>query len=901
VDLPRLINEIGHVLGEVLRNKREPKGLYDAEEQIRRLAKARRAGDAHASDALAVEVGSLTADVARAMAAAFTTYFDLVNLAEDAHRIATLRERARNPPVEESLAHTVRQLKRDGVTPAQLRTVLGQLRIELVLTAHPTESKRRTIQSKLQRIGALLPRLDDPQLLPQERQRSRGDLKAEITALWLTDRSRSAPFEVTHEVRAGLYFVDEVFWDTLPRIMRDLREALDEHYPDVEAPARWISLASWIGGDRDGNASVDETNTRETIRLHRGLAVEKHRANLRALSRRLTMSERRLPSPGLRAWLDRKQKERLFQRPRLAPLAARYGREPYRLALAVLASELEEASRKGMATGVQGGPASARITVREITEVLDLVKLTLPPVLDGAYLEPMRDQVMSFGLHAASLDVRQHAEDLAAGLDHILRECLKIVPPPRDHGPRVEVEALVDLLDAEPPEDFDVPGYDEAARKAAAVWNLFRLIASTQHTYGHEAFGCFIISMTRSAADILRVLLLARWAGVPTGLAIVPLFETIADLEAAPRVLGELFAVDAYRRHVEACGYAQTVMIGYSDSNKDGGYLASNWALYRAQEAITEACPPNIELTIFHGRGGTIARGGGPAGRAIRAQPPGTVRGRFRVTEQGEMIALRYGNPDLAHRQIEQIVSAVLQASAGPAAAGLDPAWGRTMQAMANAARDAYQMLVKSPGFLDYWREATPFDEISLLRFGSRPAVRGDGFDKVRAIPWVFSWMQSRFNLPGWYGLGTALEAADPDLLVRMCARQGGWPFFRAVLENAEMSLLKADMGIARLYSDLVTDRALAQSIFCQIEEEYGRTFRGVLRAMQHQNLMDSEPVIRDSVRLRNPYVDPLNYLQIDMLRKLRRLDPASPDAMACREVVVLTINGIAAGLRNTG
>jgi phosphoenolpyruvate carboxylase len=931
VKLPKLIDQLEHILGEVL-CEQESQALYNTEKRIRLLAKDRRDGKPEASGTLAAEVRALGPDAARAVAAAFTTYFDLVNLAEDAHRIARLQDRAKTPPIEESLAHTVGKFKLDGVPTARLEAALGRLRVELVLTAHPTEWKRRTILSKLKRIGDLLPRLADPGPDPRDRARYREALKAEITALWLTDRSRATPFDVTNEVRAGLYFVGEVFWDTVPRIMQDLEDALTEHYPGIAPPANWIGLASWIAGDRDGNLRVTDDHTKGAIYRHRGLAMSKYQDSLRDVARRLSMSEVRLPpAPALLAWLERNRD--LLQQPEVARRLGRYARERYRLALALLAAKVEAASEDGKQQWLQGGPPDrARITVKEIIEVLDLIdpprpngnppfvpvpdviapprpngNAPFPAVLSRVYLRTLRQQLASFGLHAASLDIRLHARDLTEALEYILDQ-LPIVRPLATDDARTHVRALVNLLDAKPPEPFELyeDDDDKRSRKAVRVWSLFRLIAQTRRAYGREVFGGLIISMTQSPADVLRVLLLARWAGVPPGLPIIPLFETVDDLKAARDVLRDLFLLGPYLQHSRDCGNEQTVMIGYSDSNKDGGYLASNWALYQAQEAITEACPRDITLTIFHGRGGTIARGGGPVGRAIRAQPPGTVRGRFRLTEQGEMIALRYGHPALAHRHLEQIVSAVLQASVAPVAAQLPPKWSQAMQAMADVARDTYQALVKTEGFLDhYWREATPIDEIKRLRFGSRPPSRGDSedFANVRAIPWVFSWMQSRYNLPGWYGLGTALADADPDLLVEMCDRQRGWPFFRAVLQNAEMSLLKADLGIAALYSDLVIDPTLAKSIFLTIEEEYGRTKDGIVKALRHPNLMDDEPIIRDSVHSRNPSVDPLNYIQIEMLRKLRALgdDSESPEARQYRDVLFLTINGIAAGLRNTG
>ncbi|HEX9028065.1 MAG TPA: phosphoenolpyruvate carboxylase, partial [Anaerolineales bacterium] len=401
------------------------------------------------------------------------------------------------------------------------------------------------------------------------------------------------------------------------------------------------------------------------------------------------------------------------------------------------------------------------------------------------------------------------------------------------------------------------------------------------------------------------------------GLQIVPLFETLEDLDAAPRILAALFQLEAYRAHLGACSTCQMVMIGYSDSNKDGGYLSANWALYQSQDGISRICKEyRVDLTLFHGRGGTVARGGGPANRAIRAQPPGTIEGHFRLTEQGEIISSRYGSPQLAHRHVEQIVNAVLLASSPVPVNGKEAvpeAWRLALEQMANTAHVEYRKLVyETPGFLEYWQAATPLEEIKRLSIGSRPAARQPGSQavtKIRAIPWVFSWMQSRFNLPGWYGLGTGLSSwqpGEPDselqVLELMRSMYAGWPFFRALLENAEMSLLKADMGIAALYSDLAPDQETAAEIFGTIRQEYERTKTAILAITGHRDLMENEPVIQRSIHLRNPYVDPLNFIQVEMLRRLRALpDPESAEAEALREVIVLTINGIASGLRNTG
>ncbi len=883
----------------------ESVALFETEERIRALAKARRAGEMDAAVRLPAAVAELSADAARATASAFAVYFDLINLAEEVHRIRALRarERAQHPaPIGESIGEAVGRLHARGVSPERMAELLRALRIELVLTAHPTEAKRRTILSKLQRVSDLLRRLQDADLLERERAELMSALRAEITALWLTDRARTTRPAVTDEVRTGLYFIDAVFWDLLPRIATDLATALARHYPGLRPAPAWLTVASWSGGDRDGNPSVVTEVTAETLRLHRGLAVERHRRSVQDLARRLSVSGRRCPAPeALTAWLD-------ARRPlpaHVAYLEQRYAGEPYRLALSLLAADLEDASREDMtARLLDETPHAARITAVEIRRVVTLVEQGIPAALAGDRVSALESQLESFGLHTARLDIREDSGRLAAALGDILaRLSVDAAFAPRDEPDRAR--RLLDLLAGEAPKASEISALG-LTESAAETWRLFRLLARAQAIYGRQSLGPFIVSMTRGPADILTVLLLARWAGGAAGLPIAPLFETLGDLDAAPRTLDALFALPVYRAHLDECGGEQMVMIGYSDSNKDGGYLAANWALYRAQDSIARACAAHgVVPALFHGRGGTVARGGGPAGQAIRAQPPGTIEGRFRVTEQGETIASRYADPALAHRHVEQIVSAVLLASVGGDDSSAEPAtaWREAMDLMATRARETYHDLVeRAPGFLEYWRAATPIEELSRLRLGSRPAARRPGgFTRsaVRAIPWVFSWMQSRFNLPGWYGLGSALARVEVSRLREMYE---GWPFFRAILDNAEMSLLKADMGIAALYSELVPDRALATAVFTRIGAEFARTRETVLGATGHAELMDGDPVIQRSVQLRNPYVDPLNYLQVEMLRRLRALgDQDGDEAARYREIIVVTINGIAAGLRNTG
>lgn len=909
MELNTLIHELGELLGAVMSAQESP-ALFQTEERIRLAAKARREGDEEAAQQLTAEVRALSADDARAVAAAFALYFDLVNLAEEANRVRILRQRAEDEKVDEdTLFEALANLKARGVTPERLTALLAEFKVELVLTAHPTEARRRTIQSKLQRLSSHIRALYSNQLSKREQAAVREAIRAEITALWLTDRNRTARPAVDDEVKIGLFFVEEVFWEALPRLYADLEAALAHHYPGVRAPTHWLTLASWIGGDRDGNPNVTARVTADTLRLHRGLAVKRHASNLHELARRLSFDPRRLPLPdSVQAWFNARELP-----PHIEFLKTRYD-EPYRLVASLLASDLDRAADEDMVghllSETKIPPPANPATFNEI---LAHMEQALAPRHAEAELRRVRRQFEIFGLHAARLDVREESLRLSSTLGELLR-ALNLSLNFEHDTETGRLATLSNLLGSEKPAALAPnPGI---TADTAETWALFRLLARARNLYGRELLGPFVISMTRGAADVLTVLLLARWAGCAEGLWIVPLFETVDDLENAPDILTTLFTHAEYQRHLAACGREQMVMIGYSDSNKDGGYLAANWALYQAQERIAQVCQAHqVKLTLFHGRGGTVARGGGPANRAIRAQPPGTVNGRFRVTEQGEVIASRYGDPDLAHRHLEQIVSAVLLASVSAAddeqpTAVRRPSvmaeWRTAISDMAARARAEYRQLVfETPGFMEFWRHATPIDEISRLRLGSRPTARRKGplqVTNIRAIPWVFSWMQSRFNFPSWYGLGTALNSLitnNQSLLTEMYV---GWPFFRAVLDNAEMSLLKADMGIAELYADLVPDKTLGAETFARLRAEFDRTRDALLTVTGHSELMQPDPIIQKSVRLRNPYVDPLNYIQVEMLRRLRALpDPDAPEAEPLRDVIVLTINGIASGLRNTG
>ncbi len=910
MELATIIHYMGDMLGRVISEQESPL-LFETEERIRALAKARRGGDTYAAERLAYEASQLTADMARGIATAFTLYFDIANLAEEAQRVHILRERERmgDPmPVDDSIAEAILILKQKGLTSSQVDSLLRKLHIELVITAHPTEAKRRTILSSLKRISDIVKVFYESEPLPRERSEFESMMLSELSVLWLTRRFRTNKPAVTDEVRTGLYFVDEVFWDALPMIYESLDAALTKYYPDITSPTGWLTIASWIGGDRDGNPNVTAEVTAETLRLHRGLAVERHRRLLQDLSRRLSINGQRVPSPEkLTQWLD-------SRRPwpeHVAYLEGRYANEPYRHAVALLVSDLEEASQENVTHYLLSDtPHKASLNVEDLRGPLDMIASALPTRLTNTKLKSVQYHLDIFGLHCAHLDLREDSSRLRSALGEILLAIgFDTNFESKDEKGRLEV--LIKLLREHPERPNLLARTPGVTSASAETWSLFRLISRVHNVYGGDLLKTFIISMCRGAADVLTVLLLAKWSGCADGFSIVPLFETMDDLHNASDILENLFTTDAYHEHLSTCGWEQMVMIGYSDSNKDGGFLAANWALYQSQEEIAEVCGKNnIRLTLFHGRGGSVARGGGPANRAIRAQPPGTLHGRFRLTEQGENIASRYSNFDLAHRHLEQIANAVILASAKDEYPSINGkthknmlVWRNVMEKISAASLAAYRKLVyETPGFTDYWRSATPIDEINRLSIGSRPSSRGGSnpqVTKIRAIPWVFSWMQSRYNFPGWYGLGSGLAEEDP---IRLKEIYEEWPFFKALLDNAEMAILKADMEIAQLYSDLTPDKELANRIFTSIQNEYDRTRDSILAITSHEELMDSDPIIQRSIKLRNPYVDPLNYLQVEILRRLRSLpDPNAPEAEELREVIDVTISGIASGLRNTG
>jgi phosphoenolpyruvate carboxylase len=917
------IRKLGHILGEII-VKLEGQDILDLEEKLRLLAKSSRSGDAKAESDLQAAVKSLSVSAAGRMAMAFTVYFELVNLAEETHRVRLLRQRRRaqytvpgTPPMRESIGAALREFKARNVPAELVQTLLDKLSIELVFTAHPTESKRRTMLNKLQRLSQ---RLNNPDAFIDDvvtGLESPGALEREITALWLTDRSRAARPQVTDEVRTGLWYFDTTLWQTVPLLQDELERVLADTYPTVKAPTRWITFGSWMGGDRDGNPNVTPKVTAETLQCHRKLALDKFQNALRSLARHISVSSRLDElSPALTQLL--KSSDKLD--PHLHAIRDRYPYEPYRLLLTGLRDRVLASQKSESPDDLLNPQATSFVPVQtaEIAELLDLINESLishrgAPLAEGE-LHRLRQQVTLFGLSVARLDVRQHSMRHETAMTEIL-QAANVTPDYAALSEEQKLELLAKILAAPVPKllakviSGSAPSlFETFTPETSDVLGSLKVLKRASEIYGTEAVGASVISMTHDLSDIIEVMVFQHFVGI--SLDIAPLFETLDDLEAAPGILEQMFNFEPYRAHLRSRHDHQMIMLGYSDSNKDCGYLTANWALFLAQETISHVCKQRgLGLTLFHGRGGSIARGGGPAAKAILAQPCGCYDAKIRVTEQGEVLSTRYHDPDLAFRIIEQMAYGVLLgAEAAQKESPAPETWRVAMTEMSKLAYAAYEALVHNdPEFIEFWRVATPIEEISGLKLGSRPTFRKatKSVEDLRAIPWVFSWMQSRFVFPGWYGLGSALEqfaAKGPTEAALLRAMYKDWMFFKATIDNAQLTLLKADIKIASHYAELVPDEKIRARIFGAIQAEFLRTEKAILAITEQKALLEREPVLAKSVQLRNPYIDPLNYIQIDMIRRLRGLtDKTTPEADAIRAVIELTINGVSGGLKNTG
>jgi phosphoenolpyruvate carboxylase len=913
-DRDRLSEQV-HLLGDRLGEtivEQEGRALFDLVEEVRGLAKAHRAGDAAAGEDLLRRIEALPVPEARGVVKAFATYFQLVNLAEEQERVRVLRRRereahARSASVGETIASAVGELRDSGRTPEEAQALLDMLLVMPVFTAHPTEAKRRTVLTKLARIAEVLAALDADSPTPGEEQAALEALREELVSLWQTEETRAYKPDVMDEVRNGLYYFETTLYDLAPEVVASLDRAVAEHYPGVRVPATFLRFGSWMGGDRDGNPLVTVAVTEEALRAHNSLALRLLRRGIERLHGHLSTTERRGVEPAL---LESLKGDAAAFPDEAARAESRYARQPYRQKLRYvyrkLGATVEASGRPWRADRVAraGVYADASALVADLRLVQESLRAHRGERLAEGRLGTLVRQAEIFGFHLASLDLRQDSRRHAAALAEVLGR-YGLAARYEETGEEERAQLLTrEIRSGRPfaPHRLDFsPGTNETLE-------LFRLVRRAHERVGPASVESYVVSMTRGPSDLLAVLLMAQDAGVADRLDVVPLFETVADLHAAPATMERLFENPAYARHLAARGRAQTVMVGYSDSNKDGGYLTANWQLHLAQRALAAACRRRgVLLTLFHGRGGTVGRGGGPTNRAVLAQPPESVGGRLRLTEQGESITNRYSNPALARRHLEQLVHAVLVAGER-APSGARPrggTWERTLTKLSPLAERAYRELVhETPELPRYLRAATPLDEIERLNIGSRPARRGpaSGIGDLRAIPWVFAWTQSRVALPGWYGLGSALTAwagEDGSRWGQLGTMYREWPFFRTLVDNAQLALRTADELIAAVYASLAAP-ADREAVFPRLADEYRRTRVAICRLTGQADLLDEAPWLQRSIRVRNPYIDPMNYIQVALLRRLRE-SPSEAEAEEIHDAARLSVNGIAAGLRSTG
>ena len=899
--LARMVRE--HGMGELL----------DLSESLLRLAQRRRDGDPQAASSMEKRLANLDIEHLQQLVRMDGCYLELTNLAEDRHRARVLRQRddaAFPAPRGESIGAAIDALRAADWPAEQVQDLLDRLDVCPVFTAHPTEAKRVTLRRLFGRMRESLQMLDRSDLLRRQREEAMKRLQADLMCFWETETVRPLKPSVLDEVKRNLYIAGTL-WEVVPQFFRDLRAGLLRNYGDHPfRVGRFLRFGTWIGGDRDGNPFVTADVTRKTIEMLRSDALRRHLETCRDMENRLSLSDRYHNAETPVAAAVRKCRK---QWPEVDKAVARcHPRESHRQWLVAIRFRLE--ATQAMAVGATSGSGmdSDSMAYRNAGELQADVKLVADTLRESGHkiladgvVQEWLDRIAVLGFHTAELDIREDSgrltgsvQELAAelglcidfqGLREDRKQAFLLTPPALEVVRRLAPERL--------------------SPSTRETLDLFRLLARTVARYGAPSIGALIVSMTHHASDVLTMVWLSRLGAAGEGVAHVPLptmplLETIDDLHRAEGILRDMLKHPGYQSYLRELGSNQTCMIGYSDSVKDGGYIAANWQLYDAQQRLARLAKEfKISISFFHGRGGALGRGGGPAAQAVLSLPSASVRGRLRVTEQGEVVAERYGDPLVAHRHLEQLTWATALVSAEMEAPP-DPQWISRLSKAADEGYKAYRRLVEDPAFPEYFNRATPIEAIESLRIGSRPSRRNQRatLDQLRAIPYTFAWTQSRHLLTGFYGLGSGLAgstAADWQALSEMYRR---WSFFRALVDNAELALSKADLGIVRHYASMVSEGDAIQRILGQIEAEYQRTRQTILRIKQCGELLETTPWLKRSVAARNPRVDMLNFVQVELLRRrLRLADQPGEDGEALAETLRSSVHAISTGLRTTG
>ena len=913
------IRLLGRVLGDVIREQ-EGQAAYDLIEQIRQLSVAfRRHADQDADKALKKLLKGLSGQQTVSVIRAFTYFSHLANLAEDRHHIRRRAIHDRAGDLQEgSLAMTLQRLKKAGIAPSDVVRTLAEAHISPVLTAHPTEVQRKSILDAERAIAHLL--AEREQLLPRDQADFEAQLRARVTQLWQTRLLRFTKLTVADEIENALSYYQATFLSEIPRIYRDLEEGLDDQ--DV---APFLRMGQWIGGDRDGNPNVTAQTLELALHSQADLVLRHHLTQLHHLGAELSVSAMLASvSPAMKALAERSPDQNAHRQD-----------EPYRRALTGMYARLAAtltALTGGEAARHAVAPQDAYPSAAELLADLRTIEASLVAnhgaALTRSRLRPLIRAVQVFGFHLATIDLRQSSDKH----EEVVAELLATARIEADYSALDEMGKRAVLLrqlnDARP---LRVPGTPYSAHTLDEL-AIFDTARSGRERFGAQAIRHGIISHTETVSDLLEVLLLQKEAGLMRGLLaedavadliVVPLFETIEDLRNAAPIMRDYYALPGVRAMVHRGahdGYCeQDIMLGYSDSNKDGGIFTSNWELYRAEIALVELFDSlnkghekTIQLRMFHGRGGTVGRGGGPSYQAILAQPPGTVRGQIRLTEQGEVIGSKYANPEIGRRNLETLVAATLEATLLQATRNAPKAFLDTAAELSTASMAAYRALVyDTPRFAEYFFAATPIREIAELNIGSRPASRKatQKIEDLRAIPWGFSWGQCRLTLPGWYGFGSAVHTflhkdgpkgvAKQKAQLQKMVKQ--WPFFSTLLSNMDMVMAKSDLALATRYAELVEDKRLRTKVFSAIEAEWHRTADALALITGEKQRLVNNAALQRSMRHRFPYIDPLHHLQVELVRRYRAGENHADRDEKVRRGIHISINGIAAGLRNTG
>ncbi|NML46924.1 phosphoenolpyruvate carboxylase [Ramlibacter sp. G-1-2-2] len=911
------IRLLGRILGGVIREQEGPE-VFDLVERIRKLSVAfRRDADQEADRALKSLLKSLSGDEAMRVIRAFTYFSHLANLAEDRHHIRRRQVHERAGDTQEgSIEVALARLRWAGINARTVSQTLAHSYLSPVLTAHPTEVQRKSILDAERDIARLLTERDEIKaralprdaLAPRELANNEAQIRARVMQLWQTRLLRFTKLTVADEVETALSYYEATFLREIPKLYHQLEEELGQHHP----VASFLRMGQWIGGDRDGNPNVSAQTLDYALRRQCEVALRHYLTELFWLGTELSQSATLVPvTPAMKALAESSpdtNEHRLD--------------EPYRRAVNWMYSRLS-ATLKDFTGGdaarhvlpPQQPYPSAEEFLGDLRILRDSLLASHGAALVQQRLHPLIRAVEVFGFHLATVDLRQSSDQHEAVVAELLRVA-RIAPDYAKLPEPARRELLLRLLaDARALKVLGAE-YSELARKELAI---FEMAQALRARLGPQAIRHYIISHTETVSDLLEVLLLQKEVGLMRGtiddgaiadLIVVPLFETIEDLRNAAPIMREFYALPGIAKLLQRSGSEQDIMLGYSDSNKDGGIFTSNWELYRAEIALVElfeqlANSHNIQLRLFHGRGGTVGRGGGPSYQAILAQPPGTVRGQIRLTEQGEVIASKYANPEIGRRNLETLVAATLEATLLQPTKPAPKSFLQAAEALSQASMKAYRGLVyETPGFVDYFFSATPIREIAELNIGSRPASRkaSQRIEDLRAIPWGFSWGQCRLTLPGWFGFGSAVESfvASGDrkeavaLLQKMYRH---WPFFRTLLSNMDMVLAKSDLALASRYAELVPDARLRKRIFGAIEAEWQRTVDALILVTGERQRLAGNPALARSIKHRFPYIDPLHHLQVELVRRWRQGQADERE----RRGIHMAINGIAAGLRNTG